>query len=105
MRVKSEKDRTCLVLDFAENVYRHGTVDCVTPPTKKVKGNGIAPCKVCPECGEIVHASKRVCPICNHVFPQKKKEGGFLDNNQKIEGVIAVALATLSPDLIEAIDA
>lgn len=87
MRVKSEKDRTCLVLDFAENVYRHGTVDCVTPPTKKVKGNGVAPCKVCPECGEIVHASKRVCPICNHVFPQKKKEGGFLDNNQKIEGV------------------
>ena len=38
MRVKSGKYKDCLVLDFAENIARHGPVTSVVPPRAKAKG-------------------------------------------------------------------
>lgn len=84
LRLKSDRDRTCLVLDFAGNVLRHGPVDDIQPPAAKVKGNGVAPCKVCPVCSEIVHASARICPSCGHEFPQKDKTW-LLDGTVEVE--------------------
>ena len=84
LRLKSDRDRTCLVLDFAGNVLRHGPVDDIQPPSAKVKGNGVAPCKVCPVCSEIVHASARICPSCGHEFPQKDKTW-LLDGTVEVE--------------------
>ena len=61
------KDK-CLVLDFGENIMRHGPIDCVrardTGP-----GNGKAPAKMCPECRALIHASYSVCPECGFQFP------------------------------------
>ncbi|MDD7201924.1 MAG: DEAD/DEAH box helicase [Sphaerochaetaceae bacterium] len=62
----------CLVLDFVGNVKRHGPVTMVNPPARAGKhrggggGTGVAPCKVCPRCDEIVPAVTRVCPSCGY---------------------------------------
>ncbi len=62
----------CLILDFAGNVTRHGPVSFVEPPKAKGSGEskGVAPCKECPECLEIVPAQVRNCPVCGYEFPK-----------------------------------
>ena len=59
----AEGKESCLLLDFAGNVKRHGPVGNLSsiPSAKKGKGgSGVPPMKVCPECLEIVQASSRV---------------------------------------------
>lgn len=68
---------SCLVLDFAGLVDKHGPVDRVQPRTPG-KGEGDAPIKICPcetedkhgrfGCGEKVHASARICTCCGYEF-------------------------------------
>jgi len=72
MRLKEHTDH-CLVLDFAGNVKTHGPITKVVPPTQKGVG-GVAPTKSCSTCGEIVHASVRVCPSCGAVFATPEKD-------------------------------
>lgn len=70
----------CLVLDFGENIYRHGPIDCIVPIAK---GGGSASAeepraqipegiraKACPECGELVPIAAKDCD-CGAVFPEK----------------------------------
>lgn len=63
---------SCLVMDFAGLVRRHGPVDKVEPK-RPGKGEGEAPVKQCKECDELVHASVRVCPCCGTEFPENDK--------------------------------
>lgn len=63
---------SCLVLDFAGNVMRHGPVDKVEP-RKPGEGDGEAPCKECPQCRSLIHISAKVCPDCSFVFPINEK--------------------------------
>ncbi len=68
----AEGKTDCLVLDFGQNVERHGPIDCVTPPTNKgKKQKGEAPTKECPECREVLLAFARKCTACGHEFPAK----------------------------------
>jgi DNA repair protein RadD len=62
----------CLVLDFAENIARHGPVDRLQGDEQKLGGggDGEAPTKMCKVCGEYVHASVKECPDCGAVFPE-----------------------------------
>ena len=70
LRLKSNGG-DCLVLDFAGNVQRHGPIAFVEPPRKKGEGKGgVAPCKECPQCLEIVPLGLAVCPSCGYVFPK-----------------------------------
>lgn len=62
----------CLLLDFGENLARHGPLD--SPEYGRRKGGhgettGEAPVKNCPNCLTEVAASARVCPACNFAFP------------------------------------
>jgi DNA repair protein RadD len=62
----------CVVLDFARNTLRHGTVDDAHKRVKKPgpkDGEGEAPTKTCPECQTIVAASARECRGCGYDFP------------------------------------
>jgi DNA repair protein RadD len=79
LRLKSHIDH-CLVLDFAGVVETHGPITNVVPPTK-AKGDGVAPCKVCPECDEIIHASLMTCPSCGYHFPPVEKEAPVLHDD------------------------
>lgn len=75
--IKAGPKPSCLVLDFAGLVNKHGPVDMVQPKVPG-KGDGEAPVKVCPfdiedkqgrfGCGEKVHASARVCSCCDYEF-------------------------------------
>lgn len=73
-RLHPSKENT-LVLDFAQNVARHGPVDRLTledAATGPGTG-GQAPTKQCPTCDTIVHAAVRTCEECGHAFPPPER--------------------------------
>lgn len=63
----------CLVLDYAGNCVRHGPIDAISPEAPG-QGEGVAPAKVCPECGSIIAAGFRICPSCGHEFPEPEQK-------------------------------
>jgi DNA repair protein RadD len=76
----------CLVLDYGENVLRHGPVDCVTVKDK-TSGKGAAPAKKCPECLALIHAAYSKCPSCGFVFPPS--ESTNLQHQASSEGILS----------------
>ena len=57
----------CLVLDYGENIARHGPIDKIDPGKRKRQGSKKdAPVKACPQCFEAVAVSVRECPSCGH---------------------------------------
>lgn len=70
-------DKTdCLILDFGQNFRRHGPIDAIKVKEKK-DVEGTAPCKECPSCAEMCHASVLICPACGHEFPPIEKKQTF----------------------------
>lgn len=67
-RIAPGKDN-CLVLDYGDNVMRHGFIDKIKPKIKGRTEDGQAPVKKCPECLTVNHAAIRVCIECGHEFP------------------------------------
>lgn len=65
----AEGKTDCLVLDYGENVIRHGFIDKVKPKIKGKVEDGTAPCKECPSCRTIQHAAMRNCIECGYAFP------------------------------------
>jgi DNA repair protein RadD len=59
----------CLVLDYGDNVMRHGFIDKIKPKIKGRTEDGQAPVKKCPECLTVNHAAIRMCIECGHEFP------------------------------------
>jgi DNA repair protein RadD len=81
LRIKSQGG-DCLVLDFAGVVQTHGPITQVKPPKRKGQGpKGVAPCKICPECDEIIAGSAKTCPSCGHEFPITKKSEWYLHDD------------------------
>ena len=76
----------CLVLDYGENILRHGPVDMITV-RDKTPGNGDAPAKKCPECLALIHAGYRTCPECGHEFPPPEQKN--LSQRASTAGVIS----------------
>jgi len=64
----------CLILDFGENILRHGPVDALRVPDPEDRGTGEAPAKECPACRALVHAGYAVCPECGHAFPPPERQ-------------------------------
>jgi DNA repair protein RadD len=70
---KAEGKTNCLILDFANNVRRHGPVDAVEVQIDdRERTKGEAPVKTCPSCREIVMLAVKECPCCGHVFPGRE---------------------------------
>jgi len=92
---------SCLVLDFAGLVDKHGPVDMVQPK-EPGSGEGDAPVKICPQdgfdkhghagCGEKLHASVRICSCCGFEFD--------IDDSPKITAQAAAApiMSTAEPE-------
>jgi DNA repair protein RadD len=75
---KADGKRDCVVLDFAQNVYRHGPVDRVSVSAKNgtdvkvgVKVGSVL-AKPCPECNELNPLAVKECVTCGYLFPQAK---------------------------------
>lgn len=80
----------CLILDYGENVARHGFIDAVKPKRQGGGGDGEAPAKQCPDCQEMLPTATRFCPACDHAFPPPelnhapKSYGGAMMSNQVV---------------------
>jgi DNA repair protein RadD len=61
--------KDCLILDYGQNVERHGFIDQVKPKDKMSGGDGEAPAKQCGKCQTMVHAACQICPECGFEFP------------------------------------
>lgn len=61
----------CLVLDFGENVMRHGPIDQIRPRDRSGPGGGDAPMRACKECQMLYPAAMIVCPHCGAPAPEK----------------------------------
>lgn len=60
-----------LGLDYAGNTKRLGPInDPLIPRSKKDKGSiGVAPVKICPQCGFYNHTRASICINCGYAFP------------------------------------
>ena len=92
----------CVVLDFGENIKRHGAIDSKDygkRSKKKGTGTGDGPVKSCPACDELVPAGTRECG-CGFRFPppetrhdsEADKDSAILERQQKpqawvVEGI------------------
>lgn len=72
----------CLILDFGENIQRHGPLDSpefgASKPSSGRGESGDAPQKVCPGCGEELPAATTECE-CGFLFPREIKHGTKAD--------------------------
>ena len=78
----------CLILDYGDNVARHGFIDQIKPKRAGGSGDGEAPVKACPDCQTYLPTAVRVCPSCGHQFPEPELNhgqaayGGAMMSNQ-----------------------
>lgn len=80
-----DNKKNCVLLDFAENVRRHGAIDKIKGKSYKEKdGLGVPPMKDCPECDAIIYAGMRVCPYCSFKFPPPELNIKSLSDNLAI---------------------
>jgi DNA repair protein RadD len=79
----------CLVLDYGDNILRHGPVDAIQIVERKSTG-GEAPAKECPKCQTVVHAVYTNCPECGFAFPppENSKHGSQASNEGILTGEI-----------------
>lgn len=63
----------CLILDYGNNVIRHGCIDKVHVRSKAEK-TGKPLLKSCPQCGAFLPLARSLCE-CGYVFPQKENGG------------------------------
>lgn len=78
---KSENKKKCLVLDFGENIKRHGfwEDDQDWSLEKPAKKKGDPPVKLCPQCQKILRISATECDKCGYKYPVKKVKDQFVD--------------------------
>lgn len=70
-----EGKETCLVLDYGENVQRHGPLNYLKikePGDRRSKDEVRA--KVCPSCEEYIPINARECPLCRYEFPVEERK-------------------------------
>ena len=73
---KSPGKTDCLLLDFGENLSRHGCLDSSDYGIRSLcnKGDSKTPYKVCPGCNQENPASARVCRFCEVEFEVSEVE-------------------------------
>ena len=86
----------CLILDFGENIERHGQLDAedygTRMPGRRGKGDADetdAPKKSCPNCEQELHAAAREC-LCGFLFPPPPLRHGGEAGSEEL-------LASLAP--------
>jgi DNA repair protein RadD len=84
----------CLVLDFGENIKRHGPLDADdygvrSQPKKGEKtGDSEGPTKVCPNCQSQLHAAARECS-CGFLFPPPAPRHGAEAGSEELLSAMA----------------
>ncbi len=82
-----EGKKDCIVLDYGENVMRHGPVDAIKIRKPGEPGSGEAPAKECEQCQALIHAGIAICPECGFVFPKNVvRHAAIADNGGVMSG-------------------
>jgi DNA repair protein RadD len=63
-----------LILDFGNNIVRHGPVDQLKIHDRTTGGSQPAPAKECPKCHSVIATGYTVCPDCGHEFPPPDRQ-------------------------------
>lgn len=89
----------CLVLDFGENLLRHGPIDNLTITSGREDGE--APYKVCPECESLMPIACATCLDCGYQFPIPEQEEKTYKHTTKayLDGEFLASLEDNSPQL------
>jgi DNA repair protein RadD len=66
----AEGKQDCKVLDFGQNVERHGPIDAMVIHSKSKESKGEAPTKTCPSCKEVVAIQVMACIDCGYEWPE-----------------------------------
>jgi len=69
----AEGKANCLVLDFGQNIVRHGPVDAVKPSYKAATARDAPRGKECPQCRLVAAASAAVCLECGYTWDRDEK--------------------------------
>lgn len=67
---KSDGKDYCLLLDFGQNIKRHGPIDDLEINPSKPRAVRLV---ACPKCGLIVKSTTRVCPWCKEKIVEAKE--------------------------------
>lgn len=95
--------RDCLVLDFGENLKRHGPIDSPEfGQESQSKGTGEGPKKVCPNCQEEVPAGLAECG-CGFAFPERKR-GNNHETESDTESALLVEQVAPQEWIVESVD-
>jgi DNA repair protein RadD len=78
----------CLVLDYGENILRHGPIDAIRVKEKNAGGKGDAPVRECPQCHHVLSISLSRCAECGYVFPMPEPESK-LDPTASKNGILS----------------
>jgi len=75
--------KDCLILDFGENIKRHGPIDAIDYGRCKKTGavTGEAPTKTCPNCGMKVLLAAQDCE-CGFVFPTQDRSHSMTSDEE-----------------------
>jgi len=89
-RVHPQK-KDCLILDFGNNIIRHGPVDCITISTKAGGGGGFGntTVKECPECQSLVDLGYSNCPDCGYEFSTRASGNPNHDGTASDENILS----------------
>ena len=89
LRIHPEKDN-CMILDFGDNIKRHGVLSDLNIKKDKEERKKIA-AKKCPKCESMCSIAVKICPICRYHFkpeevdPNHNEKASDLSPTDKIK--------------------
>lgn len=90
----------CLILDFANNISRHGCLDQLRPPSEHTGEKRGPLAKACPECSTMMPLPVMTCPSCGYVYPAPEKKIR-IEAEASTLGVISGEVTTETLDVTE----
>ncbi len=83
----------CLILDYGENIQRHGPLDDVRKlPRPRDKRDDV---RICPVCDEVMTKHDMVCPNCEYEFPPPQ---AAVEKHTSIHKMVSSTASILSDD-------
>ena len=89
LRIHPDK-KDCMILDFGDNIKRHGVLSDLNIKKDKEKRKKIA-AKACPKCESMCSIAIKVCPVCRYHFkaeeidPNHKDKASDLSPTDKVK--------------------
>ena len=80
--------KDCMLLDYGENISRHGPVENIEAPPQKVKRNGaggeLLYVKSCPRCEMDMAMNCRSCPHCGFEYPVIERKFSQIEQDKDV---------------------